>query len=74
MVPDGAPARVPDTVIVTTLPKEAVEVGSQPMMCRGCGHRYDLPLYEMPDGPIVTVARCQRCGETRSQVPEGVAI
>lgn len=74
MEPERAPAPAPEAVILRALPKEAVEVGSQPMVCQKCGHRYALPLYEMPDGPIVSVARCPECHDARGQVPEAVAI
>lgn len=75
MMPNSTPSRAqPEAVFISALPKEAREVGFQPMRCRACGHAYDLPLYEMPDGPIVTIARCPSCRDVRSQVPDGVAL
>lgn len=61
-------------MILTKLPAEAREVGSQPMRCDPCGHHYSLPLYEMPDGPILSLARCPRCRDVGHQIPEGVAL
>jgi hypothetical protein len=63
----------PETVILTEVPPEAREVGNQPMRCEWCGHHYALPLYEMPDGPVVSVARCHACGATSNQMPVEVA-
>ena len=62
-----------EVIVITRLPTEAKLSSTQPMRCDWCGHRYDLPIYEMPDGPIVSVARCPSCGAHSNQMPEEVA-
>lgn len=63
----------PEVVTLRALPPEARQVGSQPMRCDRCGRAYEVPLYEMPDGPVMTVARCPDCGQHSDQVPVEVA-
>lgn len=63
----------PEVVTLRALPKEARKVGTQPMRCDCCGETYDLPLYEMPAGPVMTVARCPACGQHSNQTPVEVA-
>jgi hypothetical protein len=70
---NDSPPEAPEVVTLRSLPPEAQQVGSQPMRCDSCGAQYDLPLYEMPDGPIMTVARCPACGMHAKQVPVEVA-
>ena len=67
--PDSSPERVALQIV----PREAREVGSQPMRCAWCDHHYHLPLYELPTGPVVSVARCPSCGATSEQNPTEVA-
>jgi len=63
-----------EIVQLASLPSEARSAGFQPMRCETCRLAYDLPLYEMPDGPIVSVAFCPKCGARSHQVPEEVGV
>jgi len=71
MKPNSKPS-LPEIVTLSSLPKEARMVGSQPMTCLECEASYDLPLYDLPDGPVMSIARCPSCGERCNQVPQEV--
>jgi uncharacterized protein with PIN domain len=73
MTPNSELSKPPEVVVITRLPTEARLSTEQAMRCEWCGCHYRLPIYEMPDGPVISIARCPRCGSHNSQVPEEMA-
>lgn len=59
--------------MLRTVPPDARQVGTQSMHCEHCLCEYELPLYHMPEGPVITIARCPSCGERSNQTPDEVA-
>lgn len=70
---NSPPSSTREVVRLTAVPPDACRVGDQPMRCDACGECYALPLYEMPDGPVISIARCPACGSRENQMPAEVA-